>query len=102
MKSAAALAPIILAVTACATTASPPPAEQARPTPDAGQCDAGGLDDLVGQPANAELGAKARDRAGARTIRWIQPGMAVTMDYRSDRLNIHLDGQNMVERFRCG
>ena len=65
-------------------------------------CKADGLADLVGRPGTAELGAQALNRAGARTLRWIQPGTAVTMDYRQDRLDIHLDAHNVVTRVNCG
>lgn len=65
-------------------------------------CRAEGLARFVGQPATAELGTAARDAAGARTVRWLQPGTIVTMDYRDDRLNIQLDGENRVTRLACG
>jgi outer membrane biogenesis lipoprotein LolB len=65
-------------------------------------CSADRLGGLVGRQASTELGAEAMRASGARTIRWIQPGMAVTMDYRTDRLNIELDGANRVVALRCG
>jgi hypothetical protein len=30
------------------------------------------------------------------------PGMAVTMDYREERLNVLIDGNAAVERVYCG
>ena len=82
--------------------AEPPPAETP-PLPDAGPpCNADGLGNLLGRPASRDLGAEAMRRSGARDLRWIRPGDAVTMDYREDRLNIHLDGRGLVERFACG
>lgn len=57
---------------------------------------------LTGQPATAELGSRALQLTGARTIRWIRPADMVTMDYREDRLNIELDAGNRVTRLRCG
>jgi hypothetical protein len=65
-------------------------------------CHADGLDDLVGQPGSSALAADALKRSGAHTLRWIQPGMAVTMDYRRDRLDIHLNDHNLVTRITCG
>jgi len=35
-------------------------------------------------------------------VRVIKPGMAVTMDYRSDRLNVELDDVNTIKALRCG
>ena len=72
------------------------------PVHGAGQCDASAAQDLVGRMARGDLGAEALARTGARTIRWIQPNSAVTMDYRMDRLNIELDGNNRVTAIRCG
>jgi hypothetical protein len=91
--------PLLTLIGACATT------EQQHPPVlgDSGAvCNADGLADLVGKSATADLGADALKRAGARTLRWIQPGMAVTMDYRRDRLDLHLDDHNVVTRVSCG
>jgi len=41
-------------------------------------------------------------RSGARRVRWIQPGDAVTMDYIPERLNVHLDERGIIQRFACG
>jgi hypothetical protein len=65
-------------------------------------CKADGLDDLIGKPGSSGLAAEALKRSGAATLRWIQPGMAVTMDFRQDRLDIHLDDKNVVTRITCG
>ena len=65
-------------------------------------CNAARVQDLVGRPAGTELGADALRRSGARTLRWLRPGDVVTMEYRADRLNIHLDAQNRVSRLVCG
>ena len=76
-------------------------ANQESPPGESG-CDASGLADLTGRPGSQALGAEALRRSGARTVRWIRPGDAVTMDYRSDRLNISLDAAGRVEGFNCG
>lgn len=81
----------------------PVPADgEPEPVGGSGRCDATSLGDLVGQPATQELGAEALRRSGARILRWIRPGDVVTMDYRVDRLNIHLDGHGRVDRLACG
>ena len=83
-----------------------PPAEPGQeeqiPVRGGGSCDAERAQGLVGRAATAELGAEALRLSGAATLRWIPPGAMVTMDYREDRLNIELDGQNRVTRVRCG
>ena len=40
-------------------------------------------------------------RSGARTLRWIAPNDVVTMDFRTDRLNVYVDGASRIERFTC-
>lgn len=85
----------MLALGACAMTAE----GEAKP---GSRCDAAKAADLVGQEGTSELAAKALKVTGARGLRWIRPGMAVTMDYREDRLNIYLDAQSRVERITCG
>ena len=35
-------------------------------------------------------------------VRVLRPGDMATMDHRPDRLNIHLDEQDMIEELRCG
>ena len=83
-----------LALAGCATAAAPPALS--------GQCHAENLGDLVGRSATAELGADAMRRSGALRLRWIRPRDIVTMDYSAQRLNVHLNGQNRVDRFACG
>ena len=93
----AALLPLTMA---CAAL---PAEDEAEPAGGPGnRCDASPLGNLVGRDATRALGAEALRRSGARALRWIRPGDAVTMDYREDRLNIHLDARNRVERFACG
>jgi hypothetical protein len=86
-----------LVLGACASARQPPVSQAG-----SGVCSAEGLANLVGQPATSDLAADALDRSGARSLRWLQPGMAVTMDYRRDRLDIHLDASNRVTRITCG
>lgn len=67
-----------------------------------GPCHADNVEDLIGQQATGDLGTRIMQRTDARSLRWIQPGQAVTMDYRADRVNVHLDAQNRVGRINCG
>lgn len=93
---AAALLP--MACAPMATTPAPAP-EIAMPEQ---PCSTEQAQGLIGQPGTAELATDALRRTGAKTVRWIRPGMAVTMDFRSDRLNIELDDANRVTRLSCG
>ena len=101
MKRITAAVLILLAACASTTEGEPPAGGPAEPA--AGQeCNADGLQDLVGRPATAELGAEALQRSHARTLRWVRPNSVITMDYSAQRLNINLDAQDRVERFTCG
>jgi len=65
-------------------------------------CDAAKVQNVIGQTATQALGAEAVRASGARTMRWIAPDSAYTMDFRTDRLNIHVDAQNRVIKVNCG
>lgn len=66
------------------------------PAPE-GACGAPDLQDLVGRP-EAVL---ATMKFGV-TTRIIRPGMAVTMDYSPDRLNIWIGEDGRIESVTCG
>lgn len=93
------IAAAMLLTSACVTVVPP---EGEASTPPTGTCNAAAAQRLVGQPADNDLGFEAQRLTGARSLRWIRPGDAVTMDYRPDRLNIELDERHLVARFRCG
>lgn len=67
-----------------------------------GECDASGVQDLIGQLATQQLGQDLLARTGARILRWVPPETAVTMDYRLDRLTVSYDAGMMIERISCG
>ena len=74
------------------------------PTPMPGpiRCNAGAAQGVVGREARPRVIQNAKRRAGARDVRVIRPGQAVTMDFRSDRLNIEVDHRNAIRRVHCG
>lgn len=57
---------------------------------------------LIGRAGTPELGAEAQRRSGAARLRWIRPGDMVTMEFSPQRLNIHLDSLERVQRLTCG
>lgn len=79
-------------MTACVPSA---PAPQP-PIADADACGATPLQGLVGQPATVLETMKF-----AQPVRILRPGMAVTMDFRADRLNIAVDERGRIERVYC-
>ena len=96
MRKAIALAAILAA--GCTTMA----AEEPNSGEIKGSCRAEGLESFVGQPATAEIGSEILSKSGAKKLRWIPHGAAVTMDYSPDRVNVELDPQNRIEGITCG
>jgi hypothetical protein len=85
-------------------TVQPVPPEQIRVAPGLGEdsCKADAAQAFVGR-SNSEAVVKDAVRAsGAKTVRVIPEGGAVTMDYRGDRLNIQLDAQGKIVAITCG
>jgi uncharacterized protein involved in type VI secretion and phage assembly len=78
-----------------------PQATTLSPATTVGTCTQDRLATLIGKTRSEAVAAEALRLSGARTLRWIEPGMAVTMDYREDRLNLHLDAQGKIARTGC-
>lgn len=87
---------LVLMVSACAQAETPPPAMGE------GQCRAEPAAGMIGRKMSDEAGQRALVLTGAAKVRWVRPGQAITMDYRTDRLNIHLDEKDRITRFSCG
>lgn len=56
----------------------------------------------VGKPWSDSMRAPALKASRARSLRVIAPDTVVTMDYRTDRLNIETDAQGRITRLKCG
>lgn len=105
MRSAT-LAPafgLMLALAGCTASEAPPfeppvdPPVDPMPPPMVETCGAEGLHHLLGQPE-----AVLATMRFAQVVRVIRPGMAVTMDYSPDRLNIEIDEAGRISRVSCG
>lgn len=88
------------AATVGACAATPPPGDAPDRYPE-GECKADAAQHLVGQKATAETGAELMKLTGAKTLRWVPPHTAVTMDFRPDRLTVSYDGDMVIERISC-
>jgi positive regulator of sigma E activity len=86
----------------CATTVPEEPGDIPVRGETGRKCSAAPAQGLVGRKATTQLGTEAVRLTGAATMRWIGEGDMVTMDYREDRLNIHLDAKNQVVKIACG
>ncbi len=95
MTRAVPMIALVLSVAACASTPKPV-------VPGVAGCNIDGLGDLIGKRAETALGGTAMQRSGAKAMRWLRPDTAMTMDYRTDRLNVLLNDADVVTGFRCG
>lgn len=97
----------LLFMTACSATNEPPAPREPAPKPprvsdgeDA--CGAGRVQDRLGRPFDAALGASLREESGAEALRVMRPGEAHTLDYRAERLNVRLDERDRITALECG
>ncbi|MBN8813222.1 MULTISPECIES: I78 family peptidase inhibitor [Sphingomonas] len=95
IRLALPLAATLIALGACAPKAPP------RAVPGV-ECNAGRLGGLTGKPRSPEAEAEALRLSGARTVRWLEPDAAATMDFRPDRLNLHLGADGKIDSTHCG
>ncbi|KKF90099.1 hypothetical protein D7U93_07720 [Stenotrophomonas maltophilia] len=66
------------------------------------ECRPEALEAFTGKTADEATIKKLVADSGARNARVVKPGMAVTMDFRQDRVTVQVDGQNRIERASCG
>lgn len=90
----------LLPLAACTVATSNQTADALPPVP--ANCQGEALAQFVGQPASQDLGERMLRASGARTIRWVPKGGAVTMDFNPTRLTVQLDASNRVETANCG
>ncbi|MFE3838470.1 I78 family peptidase inhibitor [Pseudogemmobacter sonorensis] len=91
-RGAAGLARIMIGVMSGGTLAACTPSDPAAPD----TCGAAPLQALVGEDRGRIAGLQLQG-----PVRVIEPGMAVTMDYRAERLNFWIDEGGRIERITC-
>jgi len=67
-----------------------------------GRCEARGAEFAVGKQVTPALVEQARKASGSQMARALGPHDVVTLEYRSERLNINADAQGVVTRVNCG
>jgi len=96
----------LLPLAACSSTPPSVDTSPTHPRPEVAgvgsHCRPDTLAALTGRMAAQEVVDKAVRDAGARTARVVKPGMAVTMDYREDRVTLRVDDSNKIESASCG
>ena len=103
MKYFAAL--MALALAGCSAPAQEAPYTMTPvPEREAGgsECSAVSAQYAVGQKTSVPLAAELMTKTGSKTLRWIPPRSAVTMDFRFDRLNIAYDDAMIITQVSCG
>jgi hypothetical protein len=65
-------------------------------------CSDQALDSFLGNKASTETGAALLKASGARSLRWVPPRSAVTMDLRPDRLTVAYNDSMTIVSARCG
>ncbi|MBD0703837.1 hypothetical protein FHJ31_22265 [Pseudomonas sp. Fig-3] len=66
------------------------------------RCEATAAEFAIGKKASPQLLEQARTRAGAQYARILKPNDMVTLEYRSDRLNLNTDANLIINRVNCG
>ena len=101
MRLATGLAVLCLAMAACTPegepTSGPPPGAVTGAPDGTDACDAKEHARLIGKPLSDPSVPEA-----SPVVRHIRPGDAVTEDYRVERLNIYVTGDDVIEKINCG
>ena len=97
MRRFAPLAYLLLNACSSALAEPPPHGETA-----GRECQRAGLQHFLGQPATDNIGAQILRVSQAAALRWVRPGRMVTMEYRANRVTVHLNSKNRIERATCG
>ena len=66
------------------------------------RCEAKAAEFAIGKKASPELLDQARAKSGAQNARFLKPTDMITLEYRSDRLNLNTDNNLVVTRVSCG
>lgn len=72
------------------------------PASNDGRCEASGADFTIGKQATPELLEQARKASGSQMARILKPHDVITLEYRSERLNLNVDEKGVVSRVNCG
>ncbi|WP_085638055.1 MULTISPECIES: I78 family peptidase inhibitor [unclassified Pseudomonas] len=99
--SLGALAAIAM-LAGCSSTSSEPAKDPVASEAGHGRCEASAAQFAIGKKASPQLLDQARTRAGAQNARFLKPNDMITLEYRSDRLNLNTDTDLIVTRASCG
>jgi hypothetical protein len=78
------------------------PIQAQTPKAPATRCGAEKVAGLIGKKRTPALEKRVQALSGAARIRWIRPGMMITMDYSETRLNVRVDVRGRILSVNCG
>ena len=93
MRAMSLALPASLLLSACVTAAPELPTDSCRAAP---------AQSYIGQTASSATGAELLAMTNSREIRWVAPGMMVTMDYKFGRLTVGYDAAMRISSISCG
>ena len=96
IRTVLSAAALVLVASAC-TTLPPPMAQQPMDA-----CTTDRIGWVIGQAATPEVVERAQYESHSRDVRVVEPGQAVTLDYRGDRLNLHVNKAGAIHQATCG
>lgn len=91
---------LILLLGVLAGCSASPPDAMTMASP--GACNAEPVQALIGKTSTPELIEMARQQSASKMVRVIKPGDAVTMDFNTLRLNLHVDDAGVILQAACG
>lgn len=65
-------------------------------------CKAGGTARFIGRRGTSRTAAAIKRATHAALLRWARPGVMMTMDYREDRVTVHLGPNRRITQISCG
>ena len=100
MRKAMLVTPALLA--ACSTVPAAPAEPPVRGEVTGHACDAAGTDHFIGKPATAENGTAILRETHSASLRWVSPGMMVTMEFSPSRVTVRIDPEERISAINCG
>ncbi|HVU28867.1 MAG TPA: I78 family peptidase inhibitor [Sphingomicrobium sp.] len=97
MHKTLALAPLLIA--ACSTAPADPPVHGVTP---GHKCETGGTERFIGKSRSSSTGEAIKRASHAAVLRWAPPGVMLTMDYREDRVTVHVGADGKITEIKCG
>ncbi|QNI04067.1 hypothetical protein HXW73_14645 [Halomonas sp. SH5A2] len=81
----------------------PPKVDNAQPSGDEKTaCRLEDIQSAVGMSLDDTSSDALARQSGAEQVRVLRPGEAATLDHRPERLNIHLNDNDVIEELSCG